>query len=503
MDERSESESLYHRWLQVPLECCPPNHYQLLGIEEFATDEEAIAAAAKKRTAYLHQIAGGPNRKEIQKLLGEVAVAKRVLLNPDARTDYNDQLNAQDEQNARKETEPDEIQPDDNVEPEQETRAAAVSAAVNEPKKKLRNPAAKRSASKDSSADDEKKSANKAKQGSRQRRKKSPWDEYKLHAISASVLLGIVGVVWFVNKGGDGGRRAAQPVSAGPAGAGFRAPSAARSSAAKPATARKTSPNNKPARKPRSSGLVAMEIPGLNAPMEAKKSEANPGKTEAKNPKAGPRKARKAKGGNASKNAKTPKPKSASKFSLPSNWRDQLPVIEDLKADYQEQFTLRGPVENVSNADSGLMIEPGSDKQIVLLKKDTRVKVGEAVAVDIELEPRASLANNVGIGIGPARVVVQSAKRAYKILAKGVAKESIKPVSSVGADGGGKTLTIVMIYEKPGAVRWVVDTGSDVKSGEIQTQDMANGLVIHLFHDMLKTTKQKAWFSNLRYGTLK
>ena len=66
----SDEFDLYTRWLKIPTEHCPPNHYVLLDVDELTEDVEAIEEAAKKRTAYLHQIAGGPDRKAIQRLLG-------------------------------------------------------------------------------------------------------------------------------------------------------------------------------------------------------------------------------------------------------------------------------------------------------------------------------------------------------------------------------------------------------------------------------------------------
>ena len=93
----SDSTELYERWLEIPSDFCPPNHYVLLGVDEFTDDESAIDAAAKKRTAYLHQIAAGPNRKEIQQLLGEVAVARRTLLDASSRSEYDEWLSTPDE----------------------------------------------------------------------------------------------------------------------------------------------------------------------------------------------------------------------------------------------------------------------------------------------------------------------------------------------------------------------------------------------------------------------
>ena len=78
--------------LEIDPELRPPTHYQLLGIDDFETDLDVIAAAAKERGAYLHRIAAGAHRKAVQQLLGEVAVARRTLLNDQTKQAYDEQL---------------------------------------------------------------------------------------------------------------------------------------------------------------------------------------------------------------------------------------------------------------------------------------------------------------------------------------------------------------------------------------------------------------------------
>jgi len=43
----------YHKWLGIPPEEQPPNHYRLLGIPPFESDPDIIDAAAMSRTLYL------------------------------------------------------------------------------------------------------------------------------------------------------------------------------------------------------------------------------------------------------------------------------------------------------------------------------------------------------------------------------------------------------------------------------------------------------------------
>lgn len=82
----------YHVWLGIPPNQQPPTHYRLLGIEQFESNPDVIDAAASRQTAYLHQLASGPNRKASQQILNEVAAARRCLLNSDSKKSYDQQL---------------------------------------------------------------------------------------------------------------------------------------------------------------------------------------------------------------------------------------------------------------------------------------------------------------------------------------------------------------------------------------------------------------------------
>lgn len=86
----------YHVWLGIPPSQQPPTHYRLLGIEPFESNADVIDAAASRQTAYLHQLAAGPNRKASQSILNEIAAARRCLLNPDSKAAYDEKLKAED-----------------------------------------------------------------------------------------------------------------------------------------------------------------------------------------------------------------------------------------------------------------------------------------------------------------------------------------------------------------------------------------------------------------------
>jgi len=84
----------YHKWLGIPPDEQPPNHYRLLGIAAFEADADVIDAAANQRMAYLQDMAVGPHVEHSQRLLNEISAARRCLLNPEAKSAYDAQLQA-------------------------------------------------------------------------------------------------------------------------------------------------------------------------------------------------------------------------------------------------------------------------------------------------------------------------------------------------------------------------------------------------------------------------
>lgn len=92
MAEPGKTFNPYSEWLKIPPSDQPPDHYVLLGLGRFEDDPQRIDEAAKKRMAYLHQLAGGPNRQAVQQLLGEIASARRTLCNVEAKQAYDQQL---------------------------------------------------------------------------------------------------------------------------------------------------------------------------------------------------------------------------------------------------------------------------------------------------------------------------------------------------------------------------------------------------------------------------
>ncbi len=79
----------YHKWLGIPKDQRPPTHYQLLGISPDEKDIDVIEEAAIRQTTYLRSYQSGEHGQECARILGEIAKAKKVLLDPKKRKEYD------------------------------------------------------------------------------------------------------------------------------------------------------------------------------------------------------------------------------------------------------------------------------------------------------------------------------------------------------------------------------------------------------------------------------
>lgn len=86
-----------HKWLGIPPEEQPPNHYRLLGIAAFESDTEVIDAAADKQLAFLHDLTNGEYGEEAEQLSNQVSAARLCLLNPEKKSAYDNTLHGQQE----------------------------------------------------------------------------------------------------------------------------------------------------------------------------------------------------------------------------------------------------------------------------------------------------------------------------------------------------------------------------------------------------------------------
>jgi WD40 repeat protein len=91
----SEEFDAYYKWLAIPPEEQPPDHYRLLGLKRFELDLDVIESAADQRMAHLRKYQSGQHSAASQRILNEVAAAKLVLLTPDKRSAYDAQLRRQ------------------------------------------------------------------------------------------------------------------------------------------------------------------------------------------------------------------------------------------------------------------------------------------------------------------------------------------------------------------------------------------------------------------------
>ncbi|MCL4201823.1 MAG: hypothetical protein KJ000_04970 [Pirellulaceae bacterium] len=82
----------YHRWLGIPPEEQPPHHYRLLGIAPFESDREVIDSVAMRHIGFLQEITDAAHVKHAQRLLNELAAARRCLLDPDKKAAYDAEL---------------------------------------------------------------------------------------------------------------------------------------------------------------------------------------------------------------------------------------------------------------------------------------------------------------------------------------------------------------------------------------------------------------------------
>jgi hypothetical protein len=84
----------YHKWLGIPPDEQPPNHYRLLGISLFESDADVISHAADQRMAHVRSFQAGKRAEYSQRILNEVATARVCLLDPEKKAEYDAALRA-------------------------------------------------------------------------------------------------------------------------------------------------------------------------------------------------------------------------------------------------------------------------------------------------------------------------------------------------------------------------------------------------------------------------
>ncbi|MCI0359592.1 MAG: hypothetical protein L0211_14040, partial [Planctomycetaceae bacterium] len=84
----------YYKWLGIPPEEQPPNHYRLLGLTLYEQNSDAIDNAGDRQMAHVRTFQAGPQGAHSQRLLNEIAAARLVLLDPAKKRAYDEALRA-------------------------------------------------------------------------------------------------------------------------------------------------------------------------------------------------------------------------------------------------------------------------------------------------------------------------------------------------------------------------------------------------------------------------
>ncbi|HZN36647.1 MAG TPA: hypothetical protein VFB80_22615, partial [Pirellulaceae bacterium] len=82
----------YYTWLGIPPDEQPADHYRLLGVRPFESNDEVIVNAGDQRMAYLRTLQVGKRSKESQALLNEISAAQGCLLDPKRKQAYDAEL---------------------------------------------------------------------------------------------------------------------------------------------------------------------------------------------------------------------------------------------------------------------------------------------------------------------------------------------------------------------------------------------------------------------------
>jgi hypothetical protein len=82
----------YHRWLGIPPEDQPPNHYRLLGLPMFEDDFEVVRDAAERQAAHVRRNLKGEHQSHAERLCQHIDHAKACLLQPAEKERYDDEL---------------------------------------------------------------------------------------------------------------------------------------------------------------------------------------------------------------------------------------------------------------------------------------------------------------------------------------------------------------------------------------------------------------------------
>ncbi len=430
MSDSREMFDPYWEWLEIPPEEQPPTYYRLLGLEDFEDDLPAIDDAAKQRTAYLHPMAAGPNRESVQKLLSEVAKARRTLLGSEAKAAYDESLRAAEST----------LEPAPVFAPPVEQDSGTVS----EP-------------STSGSEDEETEKP----EPYRRLRKKSLLNDWRVHVASASVLL--IGTVAFVYYSNTKARRVASVAAPVPK-ARQAKPDKTKQSA--PAARRVTGGDEK-----RSAGDEVMP----RAPSKAKKRSAGKSALElmlaqdglsmdfAKGPEdAMPPGGSRGKGDTGKKqDAKGDLPKFKAKDDMPENWVEALEVIQFTKP-LNKRFDVASLKSGLEAVDEKLVIQPTTNpkQSASMLVKGRSLGLGETFAVQTDLTADSEREVQVGARVGRLNVLLRPLGTGVQVRING------EPAGTLsGVQGKGVVLALIRDHKDGERFHWVAQAGQKAAIG--------------------------------------
>ncbi len=501
MEDQKESFDPYHEWLDIPPHDQPPTFYRLLGIDDLETDPEVIDDAAKRRTTFLHQLASGPHRKEVQKLLNEVATARRTLLNADVKDRYDQSLQATD------------------------TDDRAV------PLIDVSDPGPPGGAGKTVSLSS----------GTVTRRRKKSWlDDWRFHAVSAAALLAVVVIVVIISHLRAGDRRAAAPREAGSSStmeeaarrnAMNRNRSTGRSLIAPDSSFRaaggKSNPKPKPNAPPKSSqatSLVLSESDQTNPPaasspqLQSLLEPAQEAKTRGRlltvgeptavvdsqktalddlniTPEFSPRKRSRSNGKrfvalNLAGNNWMAGMELVQEFNRIDSLRDQFQVTDDDAGRF-----------SIENGKLKIGVARGTETQIVHLRaRSIMLRPGESISIESNIRRRLPGKVRVGLMLGKLRLRIDSDNNKLQVRVLNQTLAALAP-----QQGKPVTLTVILDPERPGSFNWIVRGGNKNVSGCAKLdslQELAEIPVGIFFSCPNQDFQGDLWIDNLRVGKL-
>lgn len=476
MPPPSDKNALYQEWLEIPEERLPPNHYAILGVDDFESDPQIIEDAAKSRGAYLHQIAAGPQRKIVQEMLGQVAIARRTLLNDQACSDYNLSLQNDSTEHGA------------NV----AVAASSGSASVDRATGKIDPHAARKK--------------------STRRKKPSDW---KYHAISAGVFLLIVGVIYWVNRN-PGGRRAADAQSfdtssldrsssagatestrvAKPKAASVQARETRRANARKAPAIRSRTPAS-----PRTSTIAKRRSTGSGLGMGLDSKFADVLTDIAKQPSENI-----APQTNSSDSPQTLQSKGRLLISPVKNsvniaeWPSGLVAVAEFPSKAAERFECERGFDWHQVADNQLQIKTDMGKNLYRLT-DNQFKMtgGSAVAVTTSLAAKMPSETSLTFSVDGIRIGLRPTKIGVELYA--LNRDSNGPIESICKIKTKKpaTLTIVRDDKIGHRLRWFIKTGATARTGTIDAPSLSEAASVSLsIATPQKELKQTFWLSDYK-----